>query len=171
MCLDVIDEKTRTNITHGHKVFWIKDGKIYGKFYNPNGAPSCRYYFPYKTDKWYETGDYTINKNEQRTRYTFVDKKEDTEAWCNTYNTHNKAFKVKIDDIIALYPRMNYPAGFHIFLHKKDAEAWRDFYSKNKAEYKILEVEVNNIVASGQQRFDNKKAATIVAKRMKIIGG
>jgi len=177
MCLDKIDKVTLENVTHGYKVFKIKDGKIYGELFNPDGTPSCGYCLttpPYQIGKWYKAGDYTINKNEQRTRYTFVDKKEDTEAWCNTYDfvhniVHNKVFKVKIDDIIALYPYMNYPVGFHTFLHKEDAEAWQNFYECDG--HKILKVEVFGIVASGEQHFADKKAKTIVSKRMKIIGG
>jgi len=131
MCLDVLYEKTRTDITHGYKVFRIKNGKIYGELFNPDGTPSYGYHFPYKTDKWYEAGNYIIDENGD------------------------------IGNVV-------YLTGFHIFIDEKDAEAWRNFYSENKAEYKILEVEVNNIVASGQQRFDNRKAETIVAKRMKV---
>jgi len=120
MCLDAIDRKITTDITHGYKVFRIINGMILGEYYNPDGTYSHETPVPYETDKWYEIKDYFINKNEQHIRYVF---KEGVEAPRDTYDfVCNKAFKVKIDNIIALYPYMRYPAGFHTFLYKEDAE-------------------------------------------------
>ncbi len=125
MCLDVIDEKTRTNITHGHKVFWIFNNMIFGEYYNFDGTDS--YEIPlisYQTGKWYKASDYTIKTN-----------------------------------------NVSYPAGFHTFINKEDAEAWKDSHTI----YKVFKVEISEIVASGYQYFRGKKRAVIVSKRMRII--
>jgi len=129
MCLDKIDRKTRTDITHGYKVFKIIDGKIYGEIYNLDGTRRHIRHFdtwpPYEINKWYKAGDYTI----------------------------------KTDNI-------SYPTGFHVFIDKEDAKTWRRAHFIG---YKILKVEVNNIVISGFQYFNNKKRAVVVSKRMKIM--
>jgi len=125
MCLDMVDEKTRTDIKYGYKVFWIKDGKILGEFYNPNGTYSHETPILYKTGKWYKTKDNIIKKD-----------------------------------------NISYPAGFHVFINKEDAEDWKDPYTG----YKTFKVEIADIVASGYQHFRGKKRI-IIAKKIKIIGG
>ncbi len=127
MCLDMIDKKTITNITHGHKVFRIIDGMILGEYYNPDGTYSHEIPVPYQTGKWYRAGDYIIDEDERD---------------------------------------LAYPAGFHVFLYKEDAEAWKDVHTSTN--FEVFKVEVSDIVASGCQYFSGKME-TVVVKNMRIL--
>jgi len=84
----------------------------------------------------------------------------ETEKW---YETKDYTINEYERDII-------YPAGFHTFLHKEDAKAWCDIYGIDETRYKVLKVEVSDIVASGYQYLRGRRK-TVVSKRMKIIGG
>jgi len=59
-----------------------------------------------------------------------------------------------------------YPAGFHVFLYKEDAEAWKDVHTSTN--FEVFKVEVSDIVASGCQYFSGKME-TVVVKNMRIL--
>jgi len=100
MCLS-LDEKTRTGIKYGYKIFKVVGNKIYGEYFSYTGA--VNWMEPYKKKKWYKSSSGIIGTAPsdfyERGFHIFTNKKHAT-SWRRRKRGY-KIFKVKLKNIIA----------------------------------------------------------------------
>jgi hypothetical protein len=69
----------------------------------------------------------------------------------------------------ATYGIFQYQTGFHIFANKEDVETLLRGVSRTY--HLIKEVEYDDVVATGTQKFMDAPCQVVVARKIKIIGG